>query len=113
MFQVWFITMKAWFDKVWFDANFYVHIKSEGHHGVYKPHDEKAGLHVEKSVYSLVAWTIRVNRYVLGYCCYSSQTQGNETKHKERFMWNEITWSCLCKMMFMKKYCEKDFIKPH
>ena len=41
VFQEWFIMVKAWFDKVWFDANFYVHIKSQGHHGVYEPHDEK------------------------------------------------------------------------
>ena len=33
-------------------------------------------------------------------------------KHKKKFMWDEIIWYYLCKMMFMKSYCEKDFIKP-
>ena len=50
VFQVWFIMVKAWSDKVWFNANFYVHIKSQCHHGVYGPHDEKTGLCVERSV---------------------------------------------------------------
>ena len=50
VFQVWFIMVKAWFDIVWYEANFYVHIKSQGPHGVYEPHDEKAGLCVQRSV---------------------------------------------------------------
>ena len=48
MFSSIIYNIKAWFDDydfntmfLWDDANFCVHIKSEGHHGVYKLHGNK------------------------------------------------------------------------
>ena len=48
MFSSIIYNVKAWFDDydfnimfLWDDANFCVHIKSEGHHGVYKLHGNK------------------------------------------------------------------------
>ena len=45
-------------------------------------------------------------------CVYVRYVMNMFVKHKERFMQNEMIWSCLCGMMFVKRYCEKAFIKP-
>ena len=46
-------------------------------------------------------------------CVYVKLLCYEYVKDKERFMRDKIIWCCLCEMMFMKRYCEKDFIKPY
>ena len=36
---------------LWDDVNFYVHIKSQGHHGVYGPHGDKKSAYALKGAY--------------------------------------------------------------
>ena len=58
MFSSVIYNVKAWFDDydlntmfLWDDANFYVHIKSQGHHGVYGLHGDKKLAYALKGAY--------------------------------------------------------------